>query len=1070
FVFLLLSISLFAQDIVTGKITDQKGEALIGATVLESGTKNGTVTDVEGNFSISLTSATPVLKVSFIGYITAEVPVNGQTVINVSLEDDIQQLQEIVVVGYGVEKRVNLSGAVDQVNAEQLEARPISNISQGLQGVIPNLNIDFFSGEPGAAANINIRGITSINGGNPLILIDGVPSESMELNRLSPQDIESISVIKDASAAAIYGARAAFGVIIITTKSGESEGVSISYSGNTSWDKPTVLPNKITDPYIYLRVRETSTDNTPWDNQNYSDQTYQYARDRSDNPSGTPGVRTNPTDPSSWEYMGDRDWTDYFLGDYSISQNHQLALSGRSKTTQYYLSGSYNKQNGALKLADDYFDRYSVRSKVTFKPYEWLSVGNNTFINSTTREKPSYLSIWDLYNFHPTDWDKNPDGTWANTDVGYAGARLTDGGRNNERYGSFQTRFTTEMSFLDDMLKFNSDFTYRKGNTNYNYYTTKYKVGYGPDDVREVGNNSAYRGTEFEDYSVFNAYATFRKSFNGHNLTAIAGYNQEYYRSEWFMAAKDKVISASLPTIALATGNSNVDEYIADWAVRGVFFRANYIYNDKYILEFNGRYDGTSRFPKENRFGFFPSASAAWRIDQESFMSSVDVISSLKLRGSYGSLGNQSVSEYGYIPTMQSSQSNYLIGGALPQRVTPPSLVSSNYTWEEVKTFNFGAEIGILGDQLYTTFDVFNRNTLGMLTLGKDLPDVLGASEPLENAADLETKGWELSINYKNNLNVAGKSLVLNTKFVLSDSRSFITSFDNPNGNLTQYYEGMEFGEIWGLQSDGLFQSQSEIDNLDESSLIPWGALDIVPGWPKYKDLDGNGAIEKGTTLEDPKDMSVIGNVSPRYRYGVNLSADWNGFDLSIFMQGIGKRDYYPLDYLYWGFYQQPYAGGYEHLLDFYRAADESSTDRARHSQSYIDAGLADQNLDAEYPILQSWMADRNLGERIDQSKGLAIPQTRYMLSSAYLRLKNLTVGYSLPTSVIERLGLAKVRVYFSGENLTEWSQVKAHYDPESLNDNQTTINPAESTSRSVGKGYAYPLQRRFAMGLNINF
>lgn len=355
-----------------------------------------------------------------------------------------------------------------------------------------------------------------------------------------------------------------------------------------------------------------------------------------------------------------------------------------------------------------------------------------------------------------------------------------------------------------------------------------------------------------------------------------------------------------------------------------------------------------------------------------------------------------------------------------------------------------------------------------MLTQGKDLPDVLGAAEPKENAADLETKGWEASVGFINDFNIAGKPLRLTTRFTLADSRSYITSFDNPNRNLTQYYKGMELGEMWGLESDGLFQTVEEIAALDQSSIIPWGALSIVPGWPKYQDLDNNGAIEKGTTVDDPKDLSVIGNIMPRMRYGINLGAEWNGIDVRFFLQGVGKMDYYPLHYLYWGFYQQPYAGGYEHLTDFYRPESEVGADRDRHSQSYLDAGLADANTDAYFPVLQSWLADRNLGERIDQVQGLAIPQTRYMKSAAYLRLKNITVGYTLPAKLTRRFGVNQLRLYASGENLITWSDIKDYFDPEAVTDNIGKINPSFSSAN--GWGYAYPFQRRYSFGIDVQF
>jgi len=1053
-----LAAQLLAQEIsVTGKVSSADDQLpLPGASIVVKGTTQGTVTNANGEYQLNApTDGTLVF--SFVGMQAKEVPVNGRIQIDVFLEQELTDIGEVVVVGYGTQKKVNVSGAVDAIDAKQLESRPIVNISQGLQGLAPNLNIDFVSGEPGQAARINIRGMTSINGGEPLILIDGVPADAWELNRLTPEDVSDISVLKDAASAAIYGARAAFGVVLITTKSGREEGVNISYNNNLAWSKPTVLPDKTNDPYIYLRLQDLSTDNTPWNNFNPTDETYAWAKERSDNPEGTEGVRLNPRDETSWEYMGNRDWTPYFLSDYTFSQKHNIQVDGRTEKVRYYLSGAYDNENGALAIAEDLFNRYSIRSKVFYDPFEWLTVGNNTLFTMTERNEPSYLSIWDLYNIAPTAWDKNPDGSWANSEVGIEAAQLKDGGKVDNRYNSTQSTFTAEARFFDKVLKINADYTIRKGNSNYGWYYSKYKIGYGPEDIREVGVNEAYRSATFDTYNVFNIYSTFNKAFGDHDVTALIGFNQEYNISEWFMARRDNVISGSLPTIALATGEDYVDESITDWAIRGAFYRLNYIFRERYIVEFNGRYDGSSRFPTQSRYGFFPSASAAWRIDGENFMESMKpTFSSLKLRGSFGSLGNQNVSAYGYIPTMNPSEASYIVGGEVPQRVSPPQLVSDNYTWETVETINFGVDFGLFDNRFTGAFDIYQRNTTGMLTLGRDLPDVLGAAEPRENAADLQTNGWELTLSYRNSFMLAGDRFSFDTRFILSDSRAWITRFDNPNKNLDQYYVGMEFGELWGLESDGLFETVEQTQALDQTQLIPWGALSIVPGWPRYIDQDGNGIIEKGYTVDDPKDAVIIGNTSPRLRYGINLNFNWKGFDVRTFVQGIGKKDYYPRHYLYWGFYQQPYEGGYKHLFDFYRPKDDSEVDMAKHSQAYIDAGFANQNLDAKFPIFQAWLADRNLGEGLNSSKGLATPQTRYLLSAAYVRIKNITVGYTLPNQLTQKWNIERVRFFASGENLTEWSEVSDFFDPESVTDD--------------GWGYAYPFQRRLSFGVNIDF
>ena len=1063
--------SAWAQRVtVSGKVTDAKdGAPIAGATVVVKSQPVGTSTDVDGAFSLQV-NADDVLVFSFIGYETQQMQVGGRTTIDVSLSESAESLSEVVVVGFGTQKKANLSGAVDVIDGSITEARPVQSIAQGLQGAIPNLNIDFMNGEPGSTPTINIRGITSINGGSPLILVDNVPMTAAELNYIAPSDIKSYTVVKDASSAAIYGARAAYGVILITTKTGVKDGISINYSNNFSWGKPTMMPNKVTDPYIFMRTLEISTDNTPWDYVNYTADQYAWARDRSDNPSSSGPVRVSTLDTTQWEYMGDRDWTKYFLNNATLSQRQNLSLSGKSGNTTFYLSGAYDSQNGALRIAEDKFDRYSMRGKVNFKPFEWLSFGNNTSVALTQRSKPYFLSIENLYNLFPTSWDKNPDGTWANNDVGIISAQLTDGGRISDRLNMFQSTFSGELSFLNRMVRVNSDFTIRRDNTNYRSNQSKYRIGYGPNDVRELGSNEAYRSAGFLSYYVWNSYATVEKNFGKHYGNMIVGFNQEFNQEESFYASRNGVISPSLPTIGLGTGIPQVGEAIGEWAIRGAFYRLNYVYNDKYIAEFNGRYDGSSKFPADKRFVFVPSVSAAWRVDGENFWDAIKpAVNAFKIRASYGSLVNQSgVSNYGYQETSPLYTGGYLIDGKLPQVISAPDPVSTNYTWEKVITSNLGADLGFLQQRISASFDIYSRATKNMLTQGRELPNVFGAPEPQENAADLQTKGWELSIGYDDEFSLGSKPLHFFAKFILSDSRTTITRFDNPSGNLTQYYKGKQLGEIWGLTNNGYFTSQEEINALDQTSIVPWGALTITQGWPKYVDQDGNGAIEKGTTINDPKDLTRIGNITPRFRFGVNLGAEWHGFDLRVFLQGVGKMDFYPLNYLYWGYYQQPYAGGYQHLLDFYRAEADSETLRAQHSQSYINAGLADANTDAQYPVLQAWLADRNLGERIDQAQGLAIPQTKYLLNGAYLRVKNVTIGYALPATVLDRLGIKRLRVYASGENLFEFSQVKKYFDPEAITDNISKLNPAAETTS--GWGYAYPFQRRYSFGLELQF
>lgn len=1049
FVFMVLVASTgWAQEkTLTGSVIDVDGkQPLPGANVLVKGTTKGVIADVEGNFQIKASKGN-VLLVSFVGYKAKEITVTDETKLKIELGAE-NNLNEVVVVGYGTQKKVNLSGSVASVDMKKLESRPTANISQSLQGTVANLNITFPSGAPGSSARINIRGFTSINGGGPLILIDGVPSSEGDLTRLNPDDVKSISVLKDAASAAIYGARAAFGVLLITTKTGGKS--KISYSNSFIWGKPTVTPTPITDPYIYSRLLDISTNNTPWDYVNFSDETYAWARDRSNDPT-YPSVRLDPQNPERWQYMGNTNWNDYFFNDSAFSENHNISISGQKDSFNYYLSANHTLENGLNRLAEDSWTRDAIRSKMQIKPYEWMKFENNTFLTIADRKRPTY-NVTNVYNLKPTDVVKNPDGTWANTDAGFAAARMLDGGKTNENTTSLQTTNKLDLTFFDKALTLTGEHTFQKSYVKSHWDGTKFKIGFGPNDIREQTNEDyAYESLGENKYSVLNLYGTYNKTINKHNFTAVAGYNREINEYEWFSANRNLLISSSLPNMALATGEQTVGWTYSDWAVNGIFGRLNYIFNEKYIIEFNGRYDGSSRFPSDNRYGFFPSVSGAWVASKEEFLKPyIDFMSLLKFRASIGSLGNQNVSDYGYINTMTTGQSGYLINGEYPKAVYAPGLSvdPTNYTWEKVQTTNFGVDLGFFKGALNASFDYYIRNTIGMLTQSQELPGVLGTAPPMSNAADLQNKGWELTLGYRNNFELGGSPFDFGASFVLSDSKTTITKFKNDGLLFSQWREGQDIGEIWGLVNDGFFKDQAEIDKLDESAIVPWGALDIVPGWPKYVDQDGDGKILTGQSSTDPKDLKQIGNTQPRYQVGFNINFNWKGFDLSGFLQGVGKRDYYPGNYLFWGPYQQPYGNVYPHLLDFYRGAADSPELRAQHSQSYIDAGLADANTNSYYPVFQSWLADANYGS------GLALPQTKYLLSAAYLRVKNITLGYSIPNQFIDRIKVSQLRFYITGENIYEWSAIKEFIDP-------------EATGNS---GYAYPFNRKVSFGMNVTF
>jgi TonB-linked SusC/RagA family outer membrane protein len=840
FLSLLASPGLCQKSQVQGTVLDAKSkETLPGVSVFVKGTQRGANTDAKGVFRLDDLSAGATLIFSYIGYKKAEITVSNEQNLTISLEEDINNLEETVIVGFGTQKKMNIAGAVDQIAGKQLEARPIANVMQGLQGISPGLNITYGGGQPGTVPAINIRGFTSINGGAPLIVIDGIPaSDSYDLLRLNPADIASFTVLRDAASAAIYGARAAFGVILITTKQGGEGRQSISYNSYASWGQSTVLPKPVTDPYIFSRILEISTDNTPWDYVNFSDEHYAWAKQRSENPS-LADTRINPNDPTKWAYMGNTDWYDYFFNRSSFSQKHGLSFNGGATVNNmpvgYYLSADYTRENGLNKLAPDYWDRYGLKARVNFSPVKWLKIDNNLSIYQTKKEQPM-ASITDLYMLQPIDVAVNPDGTWGNNAAGRLAARLVDGGGNQENMFGFHNIISGVGTFFKGDLQINADASFKKEQWKYDYISKRFNIGYGPGDVRQEGGNGlvSQRNGDINNTAI-NLYANYLKDFGNHTISVLGGYNQESYSYGTVSAQRDVLISSSLPYIGLTTGEAIVGASYQSYATRSYFGRVNYTLNDRYILEVNGRMDGSSRFPKERRWGFFPSISGAWIASSEDFLKFLSpAVSTLKFRASYGDLGNQNVGNFAYLQTLPTGLSGYLIDGLQRRIITQSPSLSidpNNYTWERVSTSNFGTDLGLFSNKLLLTYDYYIRNTTGMLTAGQELPGVLGTAVPRQNFSDLRTKGWELSLAYNDSYTVDDRSLSFQGKVVVSDSRAKITKFRNEQQLFSTYRVGQEVGEIWGLESDGFFKDEEEISKLDQTAIVPWG--------PSTLSLDG---------------------------------------------------------------------------------------------------------------------------------------------------------------------------------------------------------------------------------------
>lgn len=1029
---------------VTGTVVDKDGKPVIGATVLEKGTTNGLITDSNGRFSLTINPGSSIT-VACVGYKDYSLTPNGQTNLNISLEEDQELLDEVVVVGYAVQKKVNLSGSVATADTKKLQNRALTNVGSALQGAVANLNIDSSTGDPNILPSLNIRGYTSINGGSPMIIIDGATSDNVQFNHLNPNDIESISVLKDASSAAIYGSRAAFGVILVTTKRGSGEKITVDYNNSFSWRGLTVKPEYVEDPYIY-----------------YSD----WNRSQTGNPnSGTwpvemlDAIETWKSDPDNnpdyYTAYGENFYftffnpADAYVKDDAFSMNHNISVSGATNKVRYYVSGNYNKEDGMLKYGRNDYKQYNVRTKLDIQVTPWWNIGSNSsLIKADYKTSTHYLEnaengmgsnpfniIITCSPFGPECYES--DGyvyDWA-SEVG----SLEEGGDADKDDITFNQLFTTRIDIFKDVLFINGqfDFSYQKVTTD--LVNKPFTCSCGPGLELYTANEPSYAEARNGRVTRKNMdiYGTFHKTFaEKHEITAILGFNQEYYRYNQQNVKREQLISLSVPSINLGYGTTTPYEYTEDWALRGLYGRLGYIYNERYIAEFNFRRDLSSRFPHDNRTVFSPSGSLAWIISKENFFEPLtNVFDLLKIRASYGKLGNQDVSDaYAYYATMGSGQYTYLIGGSRPMYVSAPGLVAGDLTWEKVYTLDFGLDLAMFDNRLNFTGDIYRRDTKDMLTSqGRDLPSVLGAEVPKENAANLKTLGWDFSIGWKDKFSLAGKPLYYNVDINLSDSHSVITKVANSAGSLSSYYEGMEIGEIWGLETAGIFATDEEAANwADQTEVyLQPGKFPQRAGTIKFADRNGDGKITKGAwTIDDHGDYYRIGNSSIRYRFGVTLGAQWNGFDLSLFFNGVLKHQYAPdpSDHLFWGKYCKAWWSEPEY----------------NYTQRWTEEN---QDTDKYFPRLEQANAQST-------NKELGIPQTRYLQNAAFIRLKNLTFGYTLPENIYSKLPVSRIRIYYSGENLFFISGLHKGYnvDPENL-----------------GFQY-YPLQRRHTFGLNITF
>ena len=1073
---------------VTGTITDPKGEPIIGANVVVKGSTNGTITDIDGHFSIEVTP-NAILQVSYIGYVAQDVPVGNKDNLVISIHEDTQKLDEVVVVGYGSQKKVNLTGAVEQVTSDVFEGRPTANATQMLEGVVPNLNISLSDGKPGRTADFNVRGAGSINGGSALVLIDGVEGDPSMLN---PNDIESISVLKDAAASAIYGARAPFGVVLITTKNATEGKPKVTWSSSYSLQSPQNVPDVVSDGYIWAKhfydayfnynqanpsgINKTQQFSVAWlDEYKRRHETGDFGTVISDGSIGTKG-----------RYVYYPEGTDYYDLMYKKSvfaQNQNLSISGSDGKFDYYLSGRFYSYDGLFDSDEqtDKFKTYNMRFKGGYQLTPWLKINNNfefshnKYYNPITYSEGSGV-VWRNIadEGHPSSPLCTPDGTMTYSAVYTVGDLLYGRSGITTKNSNLKNTTTFNAKFLGDRLRVNGDFTYQQKTQE----KTKKQVrspyarsvdADGESQIEHITGtySNLAETTDHTNYLATNLFAEFEETFaEKHYFKAMAGWNYEKSTFKRIYAYNDDLLTDDVDNMNLVMGTDNrsITSQWKAYQFGGAFFRLNYAFDDRYLLEVNGRYDGSSRFPSDERWAFFPSASVGWRISQEPWWNvKSEHISNAKVRFSWGSLGNAAgLSNYQYIQTLGISKSDYILDGLRQNYMSSPAALPGNLTWETATTYDIGADLGFFDNRLTVSGDYYIRKTTDMIVNGPTVPDVFGASSPKGNYADMSTYGYELSLEWRDGFDLAGKRFNYSIKGTLADYYSVIDRFNNANKSLSEYanqsldknyYEGMRIGEIWGFVSNGLWQDQASIDAAEAAAKAAGQSYynplmqtsktyKLYPGDIKFEDLNGNGYIDRGqNTVDDPGDRKIIGNEEPRYIYSFTLSADWNNIWVSAFFQGVGKQDWYPSNEAstFWGQYNRPY-----------------NQMPSWHVGNY----WTPENPDAFLPRYAGYYAPFYGGHKN--------ANTRYLMNAAYLRLKNIQVGYNLPSEWIKKLHLTNVGIYLSGENLFTWSPLYKY--SKDVNVSNIGESDKDLTSSNSGDGYNYPMMKSFSIGLNVTF
>ena len=1067
---------------IQGTVQDEQGEPIIGATVLELGSNRGTQTNIDGRFSLkTLPDAT--LRFSYIGYATQEAKATPNMVIKLKESDTM--LDEVVVVGYGQQKKVNLTGAVTSVDVgRNLEGRPQQDVSKALQGTVPGLSVINSQGGINSQPSLSIRGIGTLSNNAqsaPYILVDGVPME--DISFLNTQDIQSISVLKDAASSSIYGARAAFGVILITTKSAKKvDKITVNYSNNFAWDSPTYLPDY---PSVPAQIRALSQANRRAGLENelfgmYLDTMLPYAeaweRQNNGKKAGYREMRPYKSmddvgdyfvnaDGTGAMYYADWDVKNIMFRKWSPSMSHNISVQGSSEKANYYVSFGYSDKEGVLNFNPDKLKKYTISANVNYDITKWLQSGirinysNKDYTQPNTR-RSTYTYMWRWGSFF------GPYGTINGVDARNDIAYLKQAADADDK-----TTFSKISAYLKAKITkditINADYSFDITNRNYSepgFPVTFYNTWGGNISSTTTVNNGTgtymYESSTRDTKWTLNVYGNYEHTFaDDHHLNVMLGANGESEEYKYFWAKRSNLYSTDYPQINLTYGTQTTNSSASHWGAAGYFTRINYDWRGIWLLELNGRYDGSSRFPKNDHWAFFPSASIGYRFSEEDYFSKIrnKVINNGKLRLSYGEIGNQAVGNYMFLSTITPilPGSTYWLDsdGNKIAALGMPSYVDPNLGWERIQTFDLGLDLGLFNDQITLTFDWYQRTTRDMLAPGQAMPGTLGTTAPYTNSGSLRTRGWEISLALRRKFGEWDTYATFN----LSDSQSKVTKWNDDSRLLNSYYSGMTYGDIWGFETERYFTEDdfnadgSYKDGIPSQAGLEQGTFHYGPGDIKFKDLNGDGVISGGKgTAEDHGDLKVIGNSLPRYEYSFHLGTAWRGFDIDCFFQGVGKRSQWT---------QSAF------VMPFMRGADALYDNQT--SYNYYDYETGTYHIDQrnDYPRMYPGNSDYGTISVLQRGNHNFYPQTRYLVNMAYLRFKNITIGYTLPTELTRKVYLSKLRVYFSANNICNIIKKNDYpIDPE--------INTSEgSTDLANGTwGRVAPMTRTISFGMQATF